>query len=654
MAKQKTHEEFLEQLKSVNPNVKPLTNYVRSSEPVLCRCLVCGLEWEIRPNNLLRGYGCPVCGLKKRVNGRTKDKDTFAQELETISPEIDVLGEYIGARKYIGVKCKKCGHKRDALPTNLLKGRKCPQCARVIRAQKNSRSNEEFLYELHSINPNIVAQDVYAGNQRIIKFQCAICNYTWNTSPSSVLSGHGCPRCAKNGTYSQQEFKEKVKSINPEIEAVGNYKRANIPMEFKCKICGHKWNSRPNNILSGKGCPNCYHSNTSFVEEALFEALSLSAGDVEVIQRNKSLIGKEIDIYIPELKIAIEPGSWRWHKSNIKSDIDKRQRCSNLGIRLITIYTDYTETKPPFDTDCFVYRETIGFEKDIDVLKSLVDTVLNICGWASDFDEDEWNNIVQIAYKNSRRRTTLEYAALLAAKHPSVEVVGDYTGAWNRIEVKCLECSNVWSPSANSLLQGHGCPKCSSRLSGIARRKNAETFASELLEVNFKIELLGQYEKSDQPVKCRCKLCGYEWEALPNNLLKGKGCRRCTNISSGKMKRKSQDVFLKQVKEKHPKIKVLSDYCKSDENVRCRCEKCNHTWDAKPSALLSGRGCPKCAIAKRNMGKCKPVVQVETGQEFESISAAADYVGTTGGNISACLKGKTKTAKGYHWEYSNT
>ena len=39
------------------------------------------------------------------------------------------------------------------------------------------------------------------------------------------------------------------------------------------------------------------------------------------------------------------------------------------------------------------------------------------------------------------------------------------------------------------------------------------------------------YIKSDIKVGCRCILCGYEWEAFPGNLLKGKGCPNWRNHS---------------------------------------------------------------------------------------------------------------------------
>ena len=46
--------------------------------------------------------------------------------------------------------------------------------------------------------------------------------------------------------------------------------------------------------------------------------------------------------------------------------------------------------------------------------------------------------------------------------NPTITIVGEYTGAANRIAVKCNKCNNEWNPVASSILSGFGCPRCSS------------------------------------------------------------------------------------------------------------------------------------------------------------------------------------------------
>ena len=50
--------------------------------------------------------------------------------------------------------------------------------------------------------------------------------------------------------------------------------------------------------------------------------------------------------------------------------------------------------------------------------------------------------------------------------------------------------------------------------------------------------------------------------------------------------------------------------------------------------------------------KHKRVLCVETGVIYLSASCAASFVGVTRSRISACCRGRQKTAGGYHWEYA--
>ena len=69
----------------------------------------------------------------------------------------------------------------------------------------------------------------------------------------------------------------------------------------------------------------------------------------------------------------------------------------------------------------------------------------------------------------------------------------------------------------------------------------------------------------------------------------------------------------------------------------------------------------KKAISDKNKGKAgfagadnpsaKKVLCVETSETYTTIKAASEAVGCSLQNISMCLRGVTKTAKGYTWVY---
>lgn len=62
--------------------------------------------------------------------------------------------------------------------------------------------------------------------------------------------------------------------------------------------------------------------------------------------------------------------------------------------------------------------------------------------------------------------------------------------------------------------------------------------------------------------------------------------------------------------------------------------------------------CPKCSNLKAARKQRKRVINIETGEVFETISEAEAKYGKVGNtSISCCCRGRYKTAYGYHWKY---
>ena len=58
-------------------------------------------------------------------------------------------------------------------------------------------------------------------------------------------------------------------------------------------------------------------------------------------------------------------------------------------------------------------------------------------------------------------RTPQQFIYEIEKLNPNTEIIGKYTRAVDRVQVRCKNCGKIWSPKAYSLLQGKGCPKCS-------------------------------------------------------------------------------------------------------------------------------------------------------------------------------------------------
>lgn len=71
MPKKKTHEEFIKELKDIQPNINIISKYINSSQKVKCNCLVCNNIWEAKASHLLSGHGCPNCNKPKKKRHMT-------------------------------------------------------------------------------------------------------------------------------------------------------------------------------------------------------------------------------------------------------------------------------------------------------------------------------------------------------------------------------------------------------------------------------------------------------------------------------------------------------------------------------------------------------------------------------------------------------
>lgn len=62
----------------------------------------------------------------------------------------------------------------------------------------------------------------------------------------------------------------------------------------------------------------------------------------------------------------------------------------------------------------------------------------------------------------------------------------------------------------------------------MSRKMTHNEFVERMYEVNENIEIISVYSNYTEKVKCRCKKDGYEWQSLPSELLRGKGCTVCS------------------------------------------------------------------------------------------------------------------------------
>ena len=237
--------------------------------------------------------------------------EEFIEKIKVKNPNIEILEEYVNAHTKIECRCKVCSHKWKVCPNNLLNKKGCPECAKNNKSITKRKKMNDFINEIKNVNPNIEILGNYITNHTKIKCKCKIDGYIWYPYPSSLLRGHGCPRCAnillsKNKTKTHKSFLLELSKINSEINILTQYSGADKNIKCKCLKCGCVWEATPHNLLKGKGCPKCKQSKGENKIETILNKYNINYKPQYKFKNCKLHRELPFDFYIPDLNITIE------------------------------------------------------------------------------------------------------------------------------------------------------------------------------------------------------------------------------------------------------------------------------------------------------------------------------------------------------------
>lgn len=172
-----------------------------------------------------------------------------------------------------------------------------------------------------------------------------------------VNASLGCPSCSIQNKKSQnsttEEFIVKANIVHDDKfdYSLVNYINARSKVEIICPMHG-MFGQTPNNHLRSRGCNKCRPGKTSSITEKILINFIESLGFTVVSNNRYSWLNdKELDIFIPELNLAIEYNGFAYHHSTVQSTVffkstykddtyhlDKYNRCKENGVNLIHIF----------------------------------------------------------------------------------------------------------------------------------------------------------------------------------------------------------------------------------------------------------------------------------------------------------------------------
>jgi len=244
-------EDFIKKVKNLRGDeYTVLGEYIRSSTKIKMKHNKCAYEYEVTPNNFLRGARCPKCAGRIKKNTQIFKKEVF----DLVGDEYTVLGEYVSSSKKIKMKHNICGYEYEVRPYSFISGIRCPQCADRIK-----KTTEQFKQEVFDlVGDEYTVLGKYANSGTKIKIEHNICGYEYEVNPNNFLRGARCPKCSGNIKKTTEIFKQEVFDlVGDEYTVLGKYANSGTKIKIEHNICGYEYEVNPNNFLRGNRCPKC-------------------------------------------------------------------------------------------------------------------------------------------------------------------------------------------------------------------------------------------------------------------------------------------------------------------------------------------------------------------------------------------------------------
>jgi len=215
-------------------------------------------------------------------------------------------------------------------------------------------------------------------------------------------------------------------------------------------------------------------------------------------------------------------------------------------------------------------------------------------------------------------KLTEKYPNLAKEWHPTKN--GDQrpemfsAGSNKKVWWKCVN-GHEWKACINHrAVRGQGCPFCSGRVP--IKGKNDLLTTNQVLTKEWNYEKNGYLKPenvsagSSRKVWWKCSKCGYEWQAIINARVKGRGCPNCREAKWSNERREKlveeRKSFVEEnptlFKEWHPTkngdLRPEMFSAGSNKKVWWKCVN-GHEWKASIVSRVKGDKCPICSKQKR-------------------------------------------------------
>ena len=333
------------------------STWVDKDTPMMIHCREHGW-FERIPSEFAEGFVCPYESNAIRNNidwqkraflekARIKFGGRFEYEIDT----------YTNSKNKIRILCNRHGWFNDTPDHHLSRvDGGCRECFKETMHSKFSKTSEDFIAESKQIWGNDAfdySKTEYVNRNEKVTLICRKHGIEFTQVAYKHLAHHKqCPECLRDDNVRRNLMTKEHFVERANITHNGRYSYEKTDTKHRdedgkviitCPIHGD-YRQNPNDHIYRNGCPKCAGLISRPEDEILSFVKSLVGND-SVIQRNHGILGgKEIDIYVPNEKIAIEFNGLHWHTEEFargsEYHLSKLEECNKKGIKLIQIFED--------------------------------------------------------------------------------------------------------------------------------------------------------------------------------------------------------------------------------------------------------------------------------------------------------------------------
>ena len=291
--------------------------------------------------------------------------------MKIINPSINILSEYIKDNERVKCECSVCGRIWNPKASNILQGKGCSNCHFKKLSRIKRKTTEQFIYEMKSINPQILITGEYLGAGKHISCKCLIHDINFEMSPNHLLHNKtGCIECVRiknhlSGNKTHELFVEELSKVDDSIILLDEYYNSKKKKKIKCKLCGNIWTvPHVGNLLAGMyKCKICHkpHSHGEIKISNYLKKYNISYDTNKTFDGLYGVNGGRLsyDFYIEDMNLLIEYQGIQ-HSESIEvfggeeqflkqkeHDRRKREYAKENNIHLVEIWHydyDYIET----------------------------------------------------------------------------------------------------------------------------------------------------------------------------------------------------------------------------------------------------------------------------------------------------------------------